>query len=100
MNIAKLMRCASSLSSHRIWKPPVVSCSMHQRMAIILNVVSHPEKQFFNTNAGKLRPSIQSLQKRGHVECIRNVGSITQRQARAISAAARAVGIVYLGVSL
>ena len=35
----------------------------------------------FNTNPGKLRPSIQSLQKRGHVECIGDFGSITQRQA-------------------
>ena len=28
------IRCASSLSSHRIWKPPVVRCSMHQRLVI------------------------------------------------------------------
>ena len=48
---------------------------------MILNVLSDPEKQFFNTNAGKLRPSIQSLQKRVHVECIGNLGSITQGQA-------------------
>ena len=28
------IRCAASLSSHRIWKPPVVTCSMHQRVVI------------------------------------------------------------------
>ena len=35
----------------------------------------------FNTNVEKLRPSIQSLQKSVHVECIGNFGSITQGQA-------------------